>query len=93
MMVTVVSSPIASYQRGNEMIDRTTDELAQELADMKWGDSLSKLKIGANEAHELGKMYACLRQQLESVKAVIDDADYPSETVKRICAILYPESE
>lgn len=59
------------------MAKRTTEELAQQLADMKWGDSLSDLEMGANEARALGRAFVALRQQLEAVKpeAVKPEAD------------------
>lgn len=59
------------------MAKRTTEELAQQLADMKWGNSLSDLEIGANEARALGRAFVALRQQLEAVKPEQDDGWIP----------------
>ncbi len=55
------------------MAKRTTEELAQQLADMKWGDSLSDLEMGAYEARALGRAFVALRQQLEAVKPEADE--------------------
>lgn len=73
------------------MAKRTTQELAQQLADMKWGDSLSDLEMGANEARALGRAFLALRQQLEAENPKQDDGwiewgggDCPVDIDKRV---------
>lgn len=42
-------------------MNRTPEQLAKELSELKWGDCLSALEITANEAHELGKAFVELQ--------------------------------
>lgn len=54
-------------------MNRTPEQLAKELSELKWGDSLSALKITANEAHELGKAFV----KLNVCNHVWEEKPYP----------------
>jgi hypothetical protein len=52
-------------------MERTSKELAKQLSEMKWGESLSGLFITANEANELGKEFMKLETELTSLRQQI----------------------
>lgn len=53
-------------------MNRTPEQLAKELSELKWGDSLSALKMTANEAHELGKAFVELQKQYAELEEDYD---------------------
>lgn len=49
-------------------MEKTTEEIASQLAEMKSGDSLSALGLSANQLHELGKAYLELLQKYKDLE-------------------------
>lgn len=53
-------------------MNRTPEQLAKELSELKWGDHLSTLELTANEAHELGKAFVELQAKYAELQEEYD---------------------